>query len=102
MMRTNVRESSIDAYAHLKASHGLSDLQRRIVDFIAKRPGCDFTRRELESGTGIDRCSVAGRVNELMKAGVLKEAARRRCTITRIHVRPVELVQAHLPGVGRG
>lgn len=98
----NVRDSSRDAYAHLKAEGKLGPKQKQIVAFIEKRPGSDFSRIELSSGTGLPINCVAGRVKELIDLGVLKEGRRRACTITHNNIRPVMLVQGRLLGGRHG
>lgn len=101
MPNTDVRESSHIAYGLLKTEGKLGPKQQQIVEFIAKRPGSDFSRVELSSGTRLTINCVAGRVKELIDLGVLREGRRRLCTITHNSIRPVMLVQARLPGVGR-
>lgn len=97
-MRTNVRDTSREAYVQLQTEGKLGPKQQQIVDFIAKRAGSDFSRIELSSGTGMAINCVAGRVKELLDLGVLKEGRRRACTITHNNIRPVMLVQGRLLG----
>jgi len=76
-MRTAVRESSLRAYHAIEPT--LQDRELEIIRFLARNAHRDFTRRELAVESGIDLCSVAGRVNRLLKIGALEELAIRKC-----------------------
>jgi len=74
---TNIRESSLLAFRAIEPT--LQDREREIIRFLARNAHRDFTRRELAVESGIDLCSIAGRVNRLLKIGALEELAIRKC-----------------------
>ena len=92
-MKTAMSDTSLDAYR----SHSVAALtagQRRVLDSI--RPGLDFTRAEIAHASGMALCSVCGRVNELVAAGVLEHGPRRMCSITSNAANPVRLPSKQL------
>lgn len=91
-MKTNVRDTSLQAYDSLKINRG----QQRVIDFMTKYPGRDWTRNELATMSGIPIQSVCGRVNELVAAGVLEERVRRACKFTGRQSHPVRLAPKQL------
>jgi len=77
-MKTAVRESSIEAYHNFPAKPRQIS---KVYEYICKRSGC--TRREIAHGTGYDVSAVSGRVNELIKVGLVREGDESvRCMIT--------------------
>src|SRR5574340_503691 len=81
-MKTDVSDSSLIAYDKVRENGKLPAQQQKIVDFLGWWPGFDFTRKEISARTQIELCSVCGRVNELIKLGVLEEMPLRRCRVT--------------------
>ncbi len=77
-MKTAVRESSIEAYHNFPAKPRQIS---KVYEYICKNPCC--TRREIVKATGYDTSAVSGRVNELLKVGLVLEAMTpTRCRIT--------------------
>ena len=80
-MKTHVSPTSIDAI-HAIRNSGITGTQRqKIIDCLARfaRP---LTRGQIAAATGIDKCSVAGRVNGMIKDGLLCEPDRVICPIS--------------------
>ena len=80
-MRTAVAETSLMAYADLRKS-GTASNQRSVV--FARLAGSDegMTNAELGDSLGLPASTVAGRVNELKKAGKVAVCAVRKCRVT--------------------
>lgn len=94
-MKTNMLETSLEAYTDLK-SNGKSSRQ---VDLILSKlsHGQDYTLREIQQLTGLEINSVAGRVNDIKKLGELEHTTfKRRCSITGKLVQPVKLAAKQL------
>lgn len=91
-MKTDVADSSLIAYDKVRENGKLPAQQQKIVDFLGWWPGFDFTRKEINARTKIELSSVCGRVNELIKRGVLEEMPLRRCRVTGESAHPVRLV----------
>ena len=62
-MRTNVKDTSIDAFYDLKKS-GMQEQQAKILSVM--REGEFYTRRELSKLSGIETSSVSGRINAML------------------------------------
>lgn len=81
------------AYFALRDSTKLGEQQNRImraIDASNNRYGIhDHSLREIAALTGLEINAVSGRVNELKKAGLLVEAAQRRCKVTGRTVTPL-------------
>jgi hypothetical protein len=94
-MKTNVRDTSIEAYHGIDISAG----QAKVVAFLLRHPGVNFTRGEISALTGIPINSITGRVHELIQCGVLEERVRRACKFSGKQCHPVRLapVPAALP-----
>lgn len=75
-MKTNVRDTSLEAYY----TADLSQQAKSVFNYLHAHQG--MTRREIASGLGIDVSSVAGRINELVKAGSVAENIQRKCSVT--------------------
>jgi hypothetical protein len=97
-MRTNVATSSIRSYDSLRAS-GFKGQHAAIVSHM--EPGQIYSRRVLAKLTGLETSAVAGRVHELLDAGVLVVCGDIRCPITgrtvdgvRIAEKQMELLHA--------
>lgn len=76
-MKTAVRDTSIEAYHHFP---GKPRQISKVYEYVCKNPRC--TRRAIARGTGFDVSAVAGRVNELIKVGLVHEGAPVKCPIT--------------------
>jgi predicted ArsR family transcriptional regulator len=85
-----ITTTSALAYQRLKAdgTHGVQ--WSRILRTLRKRRK-PMTRRELSVATGIEPGAVAGRVNQLVKDGLVQETEKRRCRISGRLAKVVEL-----------
>lgn len=88
-MRTNVAETSADAYDAIRREGQLSNMQARVMAAIES--GRDYSLQEICRATGIPINAVSGRVNELKTAGRLQHGPRRPCGITGRTIHPVRL-----------
>ena len=79
-MRTNVKDTSIDAYDDLRHTIKLGKMQQEVLD--AMKPKIIYTRRELSRLTNLETSSIAGRVNELIEAGFIDVIDKVKCPIT--------------------
>ena len=71
-------------------TNGKADTQRKhILKLLAT--GESLSRREIASVVMIETSSVSGRINELIKQGILTEDIKRKCTISHRLVCPVRL-----------
>lgn len=75
------RNISIETYyAHIESGEALKQWMKVLNALRAhEKP---FTRSELSDLTGIRINAVCGRVNELIKAGLVSEGDRRKCEST--------------------
>jgi hypothetical protein len=78
------------AYDAVNISKG----QRKIVEFLMRHPGKDFTRAEIAAFAPLSINSVCGRVFELRKAGIVEELPRRECRLSREQAHSIRLVPA--------
>ena len=74
-----VRETSVDVYHKLKDY--LGDVAIKVFIHIDKHP--NITRNEIKEETQIPINSVCGRVNELIKYGLVKEGEKRLDVFTK-------------------
>lgn len=81
MTRTAIRDTSLDSWDAIQADGTLSRQERELVACLA-RIGTYPTRRELAKASGIDHCSVSGRVNSLVAAGIVIELPARKDRIS--------------------
>lgn len=83
MNHTNhvTRTTSANAYHAMERNGRLFETTQMILDALNNCPD-GMTRREIEQATGLRINQVAGRVNEMLKRGILKEGERRKCSIT--------------------
>lgn len=79
-MKTDVRETSIQAYADHRASGRVTSSQAVILD--AMKHGRDYSLSELSAMTGIEKSSVSGRINEMLESGQVVISRLRACKIT--------------------
>ena len=76
-----VRDTSLEAYVEHAETGKLNEQQQTIMYFMRFKPD-GVTRNELSTGTTMRLSSVCGRVNELIKKGLLEDGPRRKCSIT--------------------
>ena len=91
MMRTNVTETSIDAYHSRSRRNGSKAQCDRIVEYV-ERAGT-ATIAEIAQALHMEKSSVSGRRNELIAAGRLVLGGRRQCAVTGRSVQSVKLPQ---------
>lgn len=85
-----VANTSITAYSEHKNSGKVG----RQASFVLKsmEQNKDYSRKELSKLTGIELSAICGRVNELLKTGMLIETTNRACEITNKTIKPVKKV----------
>lgn len=88
-MRTQVAQTSIDAYRAVKKDGTVSARQAQIL--AAVYPGLDYSLQELVDITHLPVNVVSARCNELRKAGLLELAEKRPCSVSGRTVNPVML-----------
>lgn len=86
-----MRTTSRIAYKNIMECGKATNQKKQIIKTLKsdKEP---MSRREIASETFIEIGSVSGRVNELIKLGILEETAMRRCILSKKLVKPVQLV----------
>ena len=52
-----------------------------------------LSRREISKATNIEIGSVSGRVNELIKLGIVEETTMRKCIFSKKLIKPVQLTE---------
>jgi hypothetical protein len=87
LSKTNVRDTSLDAYHGIDLTRG----QAKVVAFLLSHPARDFTRGELSHLSAIPINAICGRVNELIAAGTIEERVRRACAFSGKQCHPVRL-----------
>ena len=86
-----MRDTSLSAYLELSDAGEIGARQAEVLQFLIDHSHDDYSRRELASLTGIELCSVTGRVNELMRKGLIVEGPQRKCRISGSSVHPVRI-----------
>ena len=69
-MRTQVSETSREAFNSIRREGKLQPMQKSILD--ALDGGRTYTRKQLRQVTGMELSSVCGRVNSLLAAGLVE------------------------------
>jgi len=87
IMNTNVRTTSLKAFKELNETGNSDNQQSQILNCM--EIGENYSLREIKSLVHIDINAVSGRVNTLKKKGKLKEALKRKCSITDRLITPV-------------
>ena len=64
LMKTNVTDTSLDAFYSVKTTPVLQDQQRKILSVM--QPGMAYTRRQLAMLSGVEISTVSARVNSLL------------------------------------
>lgn len=77
----SVAQTSIEAHSDGQQSGRFAN-QRVQISLALRVAGTPMTRREISQVTKIEPGAVAGRVNELIKIGYLKQVGRRKCHVT--------------------
>jgi len=89
-LTSHVRDTSREAYKEHAGSGKLTERQGQIIYYLRFKPQGQ-TRSEIAQGTTLRLSSVCGRVNELIKLGVLTDGPRRKCSVTGINSHVVTL-----------
>ena len=84
-----MRLTSRIAYKNIIES-GKADSQKYLIIRLLKTEE-PLSRREISWATNIEIGSVSGRVNEMLKLGILEEAKMRRCMFSKKLIKPVRL-----------
>jgi predicted ArsR family transcriptional regulator len=71
-MKTNVADTSLAAYWHMRDSGELPDRERLVFFAIALHGA--MTREQIAARTGMKEGSACGRVNKLMERGIVVHA----------------------------
>lgn len=77
-MKTNVSETSLTTIRELR-SEGKTLLQKQKIIYFLSRFKKPRTRAQIAIRMGIDKGSVAGRINALVKSGVVMETMKVNC-----------------------
>lgn len=88
-MRTQVRDTSRETYRSMQDSGQVGAQALYILSRISASR--DYSLQEISKITGLPINAVSGRCNDLKKAGLLIESAKRPCSITNRTVHPVAL-----------
>ena len=86
-----MRTTSRMAYKKLIESGKQDQQKQHIIKLLLTES--PLSRREISKATNIEIGSISGRVNELMKLGVLEEATMRRCMFSKKLIKPVKIVE---------
>jgi DNA-binding MarR family transcriptional regulator len=93
MLRTNMRETSLDAHDYVQSSGKAATQEMLIINFMDDNRHLDFTRRELAKALDMETSTMSARVNSLVKAGkVIEMSRKRKCSISGITA-----IVLHLP-----
>ena len=87
--KTDIQDTSIQAYNGIKYDGTLQKQEKQIVDNMKR--GQNYSLQELSQITGIGINAVSGRCNGLKKKGVLECADNRKCNVTGKTIKPLML-----------
>ena len=79
-MKTDMAITSLTAYDDLKGSKIQAKSYKSILNCM--KHNAVYTRKQLAHMTGLDMCSVAGRVNELIYQREIKVVGHIKCPIS--------------------
>jgi Fic family protein len=68
-MLSNVKETSLDAFADLKKSSTLQDQQRQVLDVM--QPQHTYTRRALAALAKLETSTASARINSLLNTHIV-------------------------------
>ena len=85
------RHTSRIAYKNI-IEEGKADSQQSYIIRLLKHEA-PLSRREISKATNIEIGSVSGRVNELIKLGIVEETTMRKCMFSKKLVKPVQLTE---------
>ena len=87
-----MRLTSRIAYKNIIES-GKTDSQKYLIIRLLKTEQ-PLSRREISWATNIEIGSVSGRVNEMLKLGILEEVKMRKCMFSKKLIKPVQLSES--------
>ena len=70
----------------------ISEQQSEILDLLMSDPGLDWSPAEIARDLEMRPSVVVGRLNEMMQAGYISEAAGRSCKVTGGRITPVRVL----------
>ena len=85
-----MRTTSRVAYKEHNESGKLDQQKQHIKKLLLTE--YPLSRREISKATNIEISSVSGRVNEMIKMGILEETTKRKCMFSKKLITPVQLV----------
>ena len=85
-----MRTTSMIAYKEHNESGKLDQQKQHIKKLLLTE--YPLSRREISKATNIEISSVSGRVNEMIKMGVVEETTKRKCMFSKKLITPVHLV----------
>ncbi len=85
-----MRTTSRIAYKEHNESGKLDQQKQHIKKLLLTE--YPLSRREISKATNIEISSVSGRVNEMIKMGILEETTKRKCMFSKKLITPVQLV----------
>ncbi len=88
-MKTNVTDTSIQAYKELKEEGGLNKQYGKILDVMSR--GRDYSLQELVKLTGLQINVISARVFEMKEKRTLVVAQKRRCSISKRLINALKL-----------
>lgn len=81
-MKTNVKETSIEAYDELKRNNRITPLQQKILDFMRVKNKY-YTRKEIAKALDMETSTVSARVNELIFYQEIDVIGKKICPISK-------------------
>ena len=88
-----MRTTSRIAYKEHNESGKLDQQKQHIKKLLLTE--YPLSRREISKATNIEISSVSGRVNEMIKMGVVEETTKRKCMFSKKLITPVQLVEVN-------
>lgn len=85
--------TSIDNYHAHQRSGRLGDQEQALLEFLAANPTRNYSRTELHKALDLPVASVCGRINTLVKLGLVNERPTRPCQITGKTITPVRIAR---------
>lgn len=92
-MLINAAETQISAFHAHNASGGSSYQRSKILEVFHSFGG-NWSIGEIATYLKLDKSAASGRINELLKMGLLITLPKRRDLISKVLIRPVALPQA--------
>jgi predicted HTH transcriptional regulator len=90
-MLTNVKETSLDAFAKIKQSGELQEQQRKIINVM--KPETTYTRRSLAALAHLETSTASARINSLLGTHIVV-VGKTRDVVTKKTVEALQLKAA--------